>query len=107
MIPVGKLQRKLRRKLGRKRYGEVLDMALNKVSNFTVERNPLTVSGIVEGTLHYSSYIDETGEYCCSCVGQSSHKTICKHILALTIYGYLNSKISGDEMIKLIGGEIR
>lgn len=96
----------LKRKLGKRRFNEVMDMALNKISNFTIERNPIILSGIVEGIFHYSTYIDENGDYCCSCLGQTSHKTKCKHIFALAIYGYLNDKISESELFKLIGDDI-
>ena len=104
--PVGKLLEKLRKKMGKRRYEEMLRLAQDKVSCFTVERNPLILSGIVEGTFHYSVYIDETGEYCCSCQGQTTHKTLCKHILALVFHGYLNGEISENDIINLIGGEI-
>lgn len=103
----GTLGRRLRKKLGRKRYEEVLSLALDKVSSFTVERDPLIVSGIVEGTFHYSAYIDETGEYCCACQGQTTHKTICKHILAIVLHGYLNNRLSEYDVISLIGGELK
>ena len=105
--PVGKLLRKLKKKMGRKRYEEMLELAQDKVSFLTVERDPLILSGVVEGTFHYSVYIDETGEYCCSCQGQTVHKTLCKHILALVFHAYLNGKISEFEVINLIGGEIK
>jgi len=88
---------RIRERLGR-RYEEVREIALNKVISFTIERNPLILSGIIEGTFHYSVYIDETGDYCCSCTGQRVHKILCKHIYALILHSYLEGKISKHEM---------
>jgi uncharacterized Zn finger protein len=96
MIPDGRIRRR--------QLTEALDL-IDRVSELAVERDPLILSGVVEGTFHYSAYIDETGDYCCSCIGQTTHKGICKHIIALIIHAYLNNHITRDEAKKLIGGK--
>jgi hypothetical protein len=101
------LLKRVRRRYGARKLEEILELAKNRVEAFNVERSPLTLSGIVKGSTEYSTYIDETGEYCCSCRGQNVHKTPCKHIVALVLHGYIDGDVSEDEVIDLIGGEIR
>lgn len=95
----------LRKKLG-KRFDEIMKWDWDRITNFTVERddNGFAISAIIQGKEGiYSTFISSTEGYSCSCIGQTAHKTLCKHVGFLLMYAYINGYLSYEEVIRVVG----
>jgi len=96
----------LRRRFG-KRMQRVEEWMKEKdrVSNYVVDLDG-EISACVRGdTGEYAVLITPEGFVSCGCMGQRTHRTICKHLLFLLLYSWSRGDLSLRDLEKILGGE--
>jgi len=76
-----------------------------RVMNYIVDLDG-EISACVRGdTGEYAVLLSPEGFVSCGCIGQRTHRTICKHILFLSLYSWSRGDLSLRDVEKILGGE--
>jgi len=89
----------------KKKKEEIFEL-IDGITNLAIERNsefPVISFSIKGKSDTYSCFISKD-EKACSCVGQTVHKSWCKHLVSGVYYCYLTNSISKEEFEKILGG---
>jgi len=77
----------------------------DRVSNYIIDSDG-EISACVKGdTGEYAVLISPYGLASCGCMGQRTHRTVCKHILFLSLYSWSRGDLSLRDLQKILGGE--
>lgn len=92
----------LRKKFGKKIETVEKWVMEDRVINYTVDENG-EITAVVKGeTDEYTVFITPLGLVSCSCRGQKTHRGICKHVLFLLFYSWIQGNLKLKNVEKIL-----